>query len=225
MKLFSSLCDTKKIYQKLSGKFSLTNYIIVFFVSCFVGWIYETILGFFQFGTLVSKQCILIGTFIPVYGFGAILFMFVFIQIKNFKIFFLISIPLGAILEFLYSYIQEKLFGTVSWEYNNYFLSFQGRTSLVHGIFWGIVGFLFLNYMLPLLFNLIEKFPKRIINVASCIILIFMLFDFTLTILTSNRQNERHKQIEANSFTDLMLDKYYPDEKLNKIYFSHIRKN
>lgn len=225
MNAFTNFFNTKNLYQKISSNFTFSNYVIVFFISSLIGWIYETILGFFQFGTLVSKQCILIGPFIPVYGFGAILFMYVFSKIKNFKIFFIISFILGAALEFFYSYLQEILFGTVSWEYKDYFINFQGRTSLVHAIFWGLIGFLFLNLLLPFLFNLLNKFSKKTIKLITYFIIIFMIFNFTLTILTSNRQNERHKAIKANSFLDLLLDKYYPDEKLNKIYFSHIRKN
>ena len=58
---------------------------------------------------------------------------------------------LGGIVEYLCSYFQELLFGTISWDYSNLWFNINGRTSLLHCTYWGIGGVLFMKYVMPLI--------------------------------------------------------------------------
>ena len=55
---------------------------------------------------------------------------------------------LGGITEYLCSYIQEKAFGTISWDYSYLLFNINGRTSLLHCTYWGIAGILYITYIL-----------------------------------------------------------------------------
>lgn len=218
--------NSDDLYSKIHNFFTIDNYILIFVIGSIAGWIFETIIYLFRYHQFCSVQCVLYGPFIPVYGIGAILFMFIYYKIKNLKVFFLIAMFAGAFLEFLYSYCQEKLFGTVFWEYNDYFLNIQGRTSIVHAIFWGIIGFLFIRYLLPLIFSITEKISNKVLkNIIVIFIIAFMTFNFIMTFLTSYREYERNRNILPKNKLDVLLDKYYPNEKLQAIYCSRIKKN
>ena len=103
----------------------------VFWIFTFVsviGCIVETIVCIVQEGHFEVRQGVIYGPFIPVYGAGAVLFYLLVPrvtgattentkEISSLKIFVYTAI-LGGITEYLFSYMQECLFGTVSWEYS-----------------------------------------------------------------------------------------------------------
>ena len=67
---------------------------------------------------------------------------------------FMASFVLGGVLEYLFSYFYERYIGIAPWDYSNIPFNFNGRTSLIHCIFWGIVGILFMKVIYPYISNL-----------------------------------------------------------------------
>lgn len=130
----------------------------VFIIGSLIGYGVETIVAIIQNGHFASRQGLLYGPLIPVYGVGLVAYYLVISKIKdksNLKI-FIITMILGGIVEYLFSFFQEKLFGTVSWDYSNLWFNINGRTSLLHCIYWGTGGVLFVKYV----YHFIEKNNK-----------------------------------------------------------------
>ena len=118
--------EKKKILNELIKVFW------VFIIGSIIGYIVEMIVGILQNGHLVSRQGLLIGPFIQVYGIGLVSYYLVISRTKNMsnvKI-FIISMILGGVVEYLFSYFQEKLFGTISWDYS-YLQIFHAAGSLL----------------------------------------------------------------------------------------------
>lgn len=199
------------------------KYFFVFITICLLGYLYESVLSFFQLGHFASRQGLLWGPFIPVYGCGAVLFMQVMRKVQHPLWLFVTTGIVGAVFEFLYSFIQEQLFGTISWEYHEYFMNFQGRTSLVHGIFWGVLGVVFVKLVYPFLSKQIEKIPKKIGIVLSWILIVFMLFNVTFSVVASLRQKERVMKQPRQDITDEFMDTHFPDRILDETYSNHKR--
>ena len=44
------------------------------------------------------------------------------------------------------------------------------------------------------------------------------MFDCSISFIATVRQNERRHNIDPKNKVDLFLDKYYPDERLKKVY-------
>lgn len=126
-------------------------------------------------------------------------------------------ILVGAI-EYLCSYFQELCFGTVSWDYSNMFLNIGGRTSLLFCFCWGILGVLFVKFVLPLLQKIDIYIGNTQFKTITAILVGFMLFNIGISCLAGARQNERVQKIEANSKMDAFLDKHYPDRVMDKVY-------
>lgn len=203
--------------------YSFLKYFWVFVIVCIIGYIYESVLSVFQSGAFCSRQGLLLGPFIPVYGLGAIMLMATLSKIKNWKMAFLVSAIVGGTVEFLYSFIQEKLFGTVSWTYYEYFMNFQGRTSIIHAIFWGILGIVFMKWIYPYLSNLIEKIPNKFGIGFSYLLVTFMALNIFLTIVVSLRQQKRIDNVPPQNVLDQFCDTYYPNERLDQIYSNQVR--
>ena len=188
------IIDKEKIIQKL------TKIFWIFLIGSILGYGIEMIVGLVQNGHFVSRQGLLFGPFIQVYGVGLVAYYLVISNIKKksyIKIFF-ITMLLGGIVEYLFSYFQETWFGTISWDYSNLLFNIHGRTSLLHCLYWGIGGVLFVRFILPLIRNI--------------------TFDIVMSGMAGSRQLERKNNIAANGYIDNFFDEYYPDEKLEQIY-------
>ena len=200
-------------------KKELTILFWVFIIGSIAGFIFEVIVVFFQKGHFELRQGLIYGPFIPVYGIGAMCYYIVLskIKIKNKVRIFLITMILGGITEYLCSFIQEKAFGTISWDYSYLPFNINGRTSLLHCIYWGIGGVLYITYIEPLLNKMIDKTNMKAFDLITIILSIFIVFDISISWMAADRQTERKNNIEPENRLDIFLDKNYPDEYMNRI--------
>ena len=198
----------------------LTILFWIFIIGSIAGFIFEITVVFFQKGHFEIRQGLIYGPFIPVYGIGAILYYVVLnkIKLKNKLQIFLITMLLGGLTEYLCSFMQEKLFGTISWDYSYLPFNIQGRTSLLHCIYWGIGGILYVTYIEHLIEKMREKINKNIIRIITIILAIFMIFDITISWMAAERQIERKSNVEPENKMDLFFDEYYPDEYIDRIF-------
>ena len=208
------IIDKENIIQKLTKVFW------IFLIGSILGYGIEMIVGLVQNGHFVSRQGLLFGPFIQVYGVGLVAYYLVISNIKKksyIKIFF-ITMLLGGIVEYLFSYFQETWFGTISWDYSNLLFNIHGRTSLLHCLYWGIGGVLFVRFILPLIRNLNEWCKNTNFRYITIFLVLFIVFDILISGMAGARQLERKNNIEANGYIDNFFDEYYPDEKLEQIY-------
>ena len=192
----------------------------LFIIGSILGYIFEMIVVLFQKGYFESRQGLIYGPFTPVYGIGAIIYYLILNSIKQdnkIKIFFITAI-LGGITEYICSLVQEKVFGTISWDYSYLIFDINGRTSLLHCSYWGIAGILYVTYIDSFLEKLKCKIDEKSLKIVSIIFAVFMLFDISISCIAANRQTERRNNISPESKLDLFLDKYYPDEYMDKIF-------
>lgn len=201
-------------------KKELTILFWVFIIGSIAGFIFEVTVVFFQKGHFELRQGLIYGPFIPVYGIGAMCYYIVLskIKIKNKVQIFLITMILGGITEYLCSFIQEKAFGTISWDYSYLPFNINGRTSLLHCIYWGIGGVLYITYIEPFLNKIIDKTNMKVFDLITIILSIFIVFDISISWMAADRQTERKNNIEPQNQLDLFLDKNYPDEYMNRIF-------
>ena len=208
------IVDKESIIQKL------TKILWIFLIGSIIGYGLEMIVGLVQNGHFVSRQGLLFGPFIQVYGVGLVAYYLVISNIKKksyIKIFF-ITMLLGGIVEYLFSYLQETWFGTISWDYSNLLFNIHGRTSLLHCLYWGIGGVLFVRFILPLIRNLNEWCKNTNFRFITAFLVLFITFDIVISGMAGSRQLERKNNIAANGYIDNFFDEYYPDEKLEQIY-------
>lgn len=195
----------------------------VFIIGSIIGYIVEMIVGFVQNGYFVSRQGLLFGPFAQVYGLGILAYYFIVPKIKGgyIKIFF-VTMILGGIVEYLCSYFQELLFGTISWDYSHLWFNINGRTSLLHCTYWGIGGILFMKFIIPFINKMDKIIKNTYFRTATALFIIFMLFNISVSSMAAMRQDERNREIAASSNIDMFFDKYYSDEVMNTIYENKI---
>lgn len=198
---------------------------IIFIIGCLFGNYYEMILNFVEHylndGSIFweVRRGVIYGPFSPIYGAGAVLMTYCLAE-KNHKWYqtFLYGALLGGFAEYTIGFLQETFIGTISWDYSNYFLNINGRTSIPIMFLWGFICLVFVRWIYPWLSNLIEKIPikpgKIIFNICAVLLIIDMAISWTALI----RQTLRRNNYPAITFVGEIYDKVYTDERLKKAF-------
>lgn len=166
------------------------------------------------------KRGVIYGPFNPLYGAGAVILTMAFAKNKNYKWYhyLLYGAVLGGTVEYLTSYLQELVVGSVSWNYHNKFLNINGRTTIPYALFWGLLAMVWNMWVYPVMSNLIERIDYNIGCKLTMVLLVFMVFDCFISWSSVIRQNYRRQNIPPYTAFGEFLDKYYPDEFLKKYY-------
>lgn len=152
-------------------------YILFFFVYSFLGWCLEVICKLITEKRFINRG-ILIGPICPIYGYGVLIMTLFFRKYLNNPItLFILIIVSCSILEYFTSYFLEKVYHTRWWDYSTKKFNINGRICLETMIPFGILGLLIMNYMNPIVFNLLNILPNYLIYILSTIFLITYIID------------------------------------------------
>ncbi len=199
-------------FTKLFWVFMLGNV-----VGCVLETIYALIVPPHQFEMRTS---LVFGPFILVYGFGAVVITLLLFKMYNQKdsLIFIASMVIGGAFEYLCSFLQQSVFGTVSWEYSDSALNISGRTNLMYSFFWGILGLLWVKDLYPVISRQIQRIPKKVGRPLTVCVAVFMVVDMALSAGAVFRQSQRINGIPAENPVQVFFDRFFPDEYLEFIY-------
>ncbi len=156
---------------------SICKLFLSFIIFSFLGWILEVVFGYIVDKKIVNRG-FLIGPLCPIYGVGCILLNMTLLGYKNDPIMlFLASVAICSVLEYLTSYVMEKIFKTRWWDYSQMKYNINGRICLEIIIPFGILGLLVIYFLYPTATNLINLIPNTFIYILSGIILFILIID------------------------------------------------
>lgn len=197
-----------------------TKLFYLFMIGSVVGTILETIWALVVDGQFEFRVGMVYGPFIPVYGGGAAFLTIVLYKLYklNDTLIYVIGAVVGAGFEYLCSWLQETILGTVSWDYSNTPFNLNGRTNLMYALIWGFLGLVWVRYLYPLAAKCIEKIPKRAGSILTTFLIIFMIFNSVMSIAAVWRWGERDDGVAAQSNFEVYLDKHFDDEKMELLF-------
>lgn len=193
-------------------------------IGSLLGCVLETIVAFVQKGSFQIRQGLLYGPFIPVYGVGLVVYYLIISRIKQTSCVFISSMILGGVVEYLFSYFQETIFGTISWDYSWVPLNLNGRTSILHCLYWGVAGILFVKWLLPWMNTIISRMCQRKMQYFTICVTVLMVINIGISTLAGIRQKERLQHKMPENTIEVLLDKYYPDHIMNLVFSNKITK-
>ncbi|MGP1612457.1 MAG: putative ABC transporter permease [Catonella sp.] len=164
----------------------ISMYFISFMIFSFMGWIYESIYCTLRTHHWANRG-FLFGAICPIYGVGGIISTLVFKIIFNeneveiWQIFFVCMFG-SAVLEYITSYVLEKLFHAMWWDYSYVPLNIHGRVCLPASIGFGIAGIFVVKYISPFVFGVVEKIPPLAMEGTAMIMISFVGADIALTV-------------------------------------------
>ncbi len=174
------------------------NYIFMFFAYSACGWfgesLYRTAGAFLRKGgdKRIINSGFLYGPICPIYGAGATTFTVALVNtglatpdfVGFIRVFF-IGMVLADIVEYVTSYLMEKLFNARWWDYSNNFLNLHGRICFKHSIIWGFASLLFVYGINPLYEYIRSFIPDESLVIITVLILILFFFDLVMTVIAT----------------------------------------
>lgn len=198
-------------------KWSMTGFWL-FLIGSLFGYVFEGVLEFLKHGVWVSRPGLVYGPISQVYGIGFVILSAVLCKIQKPIYLFLAGTIAGGTVEYIMSLMQEYIFGTISWDYSNYFCNINGRTSLFHALMWGLIAFIFMKFIYPFLMRICEKLQTKLGYILTVILFLLLSLDIFISTAAAIRQDERKHHIPPTNRLDYFIDKHYPDTRMDSIY-------
>lgn len=177
-----------------------------FYIYAFSGWVWESVILPVFRKQIPYNRGFLNGPWIPIYGFGAILVIILFNHKYQFYVLFLSSGVVACLLEYITSYIMERLFSRRWWDYSNKLFNLNGRICLEGFVCFGLFSVLVIKYIQPFFEQKLININKTALVIISVLLTIFFIVDVIFSILTA---------LEVKKKLDLL--RVFIDEKEEKI--------
>ncbi len=147
--------------------YTFCEWLMVFFLYCFLGWCFESTVVSVQQGRFVNRG-FLRGPALPIYGFGAILLLHIAIPLKNKPVLlFLFSMLAATLFEYIVGAFMEKIFKVKYWDYSGHRFQFQGLICLQSSACWGVMGLLLSGIIHPPIERLVFGMPAAMLVTAD----------------------------------------------------------
>ncbi|ADY13290.1 putative ABC transporter permease [Sphaerochaeta globosa] len=154
-----------------------------FFCYAIVGYLVEV-----AYCSLIEKRFVnrgfLHGPYLPIYGFGAISILLLF---QNWAahplLVFLLTFVLASILEYLTSFLLERLFNAKLWDYSTYPYNLHGRVCLLNSTLFGLLGLLVIYVLHPLLTTALQRLDIQLLDSFSSAIILVISIDTTSSVV------------------------------------------
>ena len=150
---------------------------IIFMFYSICGWIIEVV-NVSVLEKKVVDRGFLIGPYCPIYGFGG-LYIYIFLN-KYYSdpiALFFLTIVECAILEYLTSFVMEKIFKTRWWDYTDKKFNINGRICLETLVLFGLCGIISTYLINPYLIQFINFINPSVLNVLAIVLAIIFLVD------------------------------------------------
>ena len=178
----------------MTGK--LIILVVSFFIYCLMGWIWESIILPLSRHQKPYNRGFLNGPWIPIYGFGAMLVIVLFdIQQVNYPIYtlFISGGVVACLLEYITSYVMEKLFHRRWWDYSQKAFNLNGRVCLEGFICFGLFSVVAIDYVQPFFTSKLLLVDENILFVLSGVLSVLFIVD---TIVSSHVALDIEKKLE-----------------------------
>ena len=170
--------DQAEMSQIVSNNMIKFMPVMMFFIFCFVGWVWEVSLAFISEGTFVNRGT-LHGPWLPIYGTGGVIILILLKKLRKKPLFeFLAAMVLCGGLEYFSSWYLEKTHGGQRWwDYTGYFLNLNGRICAEGLLTFGLGGLAIVYLLAPAWDNLLSRIDTRKLTVVAVVLLAFYCVD------------------------------------------------
>lgn len=228
--LSDSLCDnaecgaeniTGTVTRKEKTRLAFYKVMCIYLLGGFAGTAWETLLNFCRGNGFVYCNGSLFTPFNFVYGFGAVIITLCLQNQSDARRVWLTGALGGGAVEYIINFLEEKLLGTRSWDYEGRLLNINGRTTLVYMAFWGLLCVVMVFLILRPLDRFLERLPSELMTKLAVLAAILCAVDLLITVGAIFRYAERSAGREGTLWIARMLDRFCNDDFM-KIRFPHL---
>ena len=177
--------------------------IALFLIYSFIGWIVEVSAFLIQDHKFVNRG-FLIGPVVPIYGTGGILITILLTKYQSDPIvLFCMAVIVCSILEYLTSYVMEKIFKTRWWDYSNKKFNINGRICLSNLIVFGIMGLVMVYLINQFLINILNKIDPILLKCVVSILMVLFVIDFFVSFSVTSKIKNVGKVVFKDSTEEI----------------------
>ena len=120
-------------------EYEFSQWLLLFYIFSFFGWIFES-----SYVSVINRKFVnrgfLIGPWIPIYGFGGVIMLFVALPFYFDPVLvFIVGLVAASTLEYFTGMLMEKIFAVKYWDYTGKkFASKNGYICLESSLCWGV---------------------------------------------------------------------------------------
>ena len=171
---------------------------LLFLIYSFIGWIIDICDILYHSKKLVNRG-FLIGPICPIFGVGVLLMIHLLSKFTDTPLAFLVlATSIFMVLEYLTSYIMEKLFNARWWDYSNRKFNLNGRICLETTIPFGLGGMLVMYVVNPFFTSILDKLNHNLIITLG----VFLLIIFVIDVVVSFSVIDKIKKTISNKYHD-----------------------
>ena len=169
---------------------------LYFITYSILGWVCEVIYCSIPQGRFVNRG-FLNGPLCPIYGFGALLVIAVLTPYRgNILLVFVFGINFTSVLEYITSYLMEKIFHSKWWDYSNNKFNIKGRVCLLNSILFGILSVFVIFILHVQVERLINNISYLWIQISAISSIIVLTVDLTVTVQSIVNLNEKLRKLK-----------------------------
>lgn len=190
---------------------------LLFFIYAVLGYIIESSFVSIETKKVVFNRGFLIGPYLPIFGFGGLI-MAVTLQkySDDLLALFLMGMTSCLVLEYITSYILEKLFNLRWWDYSKKHFNLNGRICLDYGIMFGLLGILLIKFVNPFIESILLKLSNNTLMIIAIILTIVILTDLFISTKTIMKLHKNLTRCNKDSTSEIKAKVL---EELNKKIF------
>ena len=146
-----------------------------------IGWVYESTICSIGQRKLINRG-FLNGPYCPIYGTGAVLVLLVLGRIQNPVLLFFAGAVLTCSLEYLTSWLMEKLFHARWWDYSKRKFNIGGRVCLIGAVVFGAFSVVLILVLHPFIKSLTDRLTDPSLNIICAMLFVGIVSDLIVTV-------------------------------------------
>ncbi len=152
--------------------------IYFFIIGAFAGWMLECVFKFVSKnfertpGILNTPFCIL-------YGLGTVALSMIINKVtNNILLLFLLSMIVLTAMEYVTFILLKKIYNVQLWDYKDMTFSINEKVCLEFALVWGVLGALYIKYLLPILTNFFVNAQGLALTFMVYLLFAIIIVDF-----------------------------------------------
>lgn len=176
---------------------------MLFMIYSILGWMLES-----SYTIIITKKFsnrgFLMGTYCPIYGVGVLLILSLLKRYQSEPlVLFVMSIVICSLLEYVTSFLMEKIFKNRWWDYSDKKFNINGRICLETMIPFGLIGTFIFYGLNPFIFNMLLSIPKIIVIIIAIVLFIIFITDVIISLNIIVKLKNISKNIKIDSTDEI----------------------
>ncbi len=162
--------------------YSVNEWLLLFYIYCFLGWCFES-----SYVSLRTKHWVnrgfLKAPILPLYGSGAILLLVVSRAFEgNIILTYLVGLIAATLLEFSVGMVMERIFKIKYWNYTNQRFNVKGHICLTSSIAWGFMTLLVTRVIHEPIAAVVVALPNIVKGAGVLLLTAIFIWDFAVSL-------------------------------------------